>query len=514
MGPRSIPDGDNKKVVYRVNHWFDCLSQVHRFQIHAPTADQPHVRVTHSSRLTCDNFIERIQKSGARDEFTFGAKRDLCQSLFQKALSVFRASPATGQSPSDMNIGVSLSVNFPGLSSTAKSHDKPLDTFTLTNKSDMTFMQALDPETLEPRGVAAQKVLHPDLKGPISAAHASVDPVTGDFYNFNIEVGAKGATYRAFTTSASTGKTTILATIKHAPAYLHSTYLTENFFVLCIWNSFFSAGGASILWNRNYVDALSDWDASKPATWYAIGRTEATKGLIATYKGDPYFAFHSINAFEEPNADDATQTDLVLDVVAYDNLDVIKRFYIDNVLSDSATARDYADTSTRGAFRRFRLPKVPRASNAKPLRAVTEFSGDKGLAPELPVINGALVATKRYRYVYGVTDSGKSTFLDGLVKFDPQEKSYLLWNEPAQTPGEPIFVADPARPDQEDGGVLLSVVLDGVEGKSYLLVLDAETLKEVGRAKVDGVVGFGFHGIHVTDALMAGSGNGKSNAKL
>jgi torulene dioxygenase len=38
----------------------------------------------------------------------------------------------------------------------------------------------------------------------------------------------------------------------------------------------------------------------------------------------------------------------------------------------------------------------------------------------------------------------------------------------------------------EDDGVLLSVVLDGMRGKSYLLCLDARNLSELGRANVDG----------------------------
>lgn len=49
----------------------------------------------------------------------------------------------------------------------------------------------------------------------------------------------------------------------------------------------------------------------------------------------------------------------------------------------------------------------------------------------------------------------------------------------------------------EDDGVLLTVVLDGSAGNSYLLVLDARDLREVGRAHVDGVIGFGFHGTFV-----------------
>lgn len=45
----------------------------------------------------------------------------------------------------------------------------------------------------------------------------------------------------------------------------------------------------------------------------------------------------------------------------------------------------------------------------------------------------------------------------------------------AQSPGEAIFLPDPeGKGEGEDEGILLSVVLDGVAGKSYLLVLDAK----------------------------------------
>lgn len=83
--------------------------------------------------------------------------------------------------------------------------------------------------------------------------------------------------------------------------------------------------------------------------------------------------------------------------------------------------------------------------------------------------------------------------MDGILKYDTQTGAHILWQTHAQTPGEAIFIPDPKSED-EDGGVLLSIVLDGIKGKSYLLVLDARTLEEVGRAEVNGVVGFGFHG--------------------
>jgi beta,beta-carotene 9',10'-dioxygenase len=42
--------------------------------------------------------------------------------------------------------------------------------------------------------------------------------------------------------------------------------------------------------------------------------------------------------------------------------------------------------------------------------------------------------------------------------------------------------------------VVLSVVVDGLRERSFLLVLDAETFAETGRAIAPHVIPFGFHG--------------------
>lgn len=459
------------------------------------------MRVTHNSRLTCDGLVKRIQETGERDGFSFAAKYDPCMSFFKKLQSVFRAPP---EGPRDVDVCVTLSTNFPGLSAIGKRHlESHSDTTiaTLVNKTDNSLMQFLDPETLEPIGVARQSTLHSDLKGPLSGAHAQTCPVTGDLYNYNLNLGRKGI-YNVFKVSAATGLTSILATVQHAPAYIHSIFLTERYVIICVWNSFFRAGGAPILWKKNCLDAMSDYDDTQPATWYVVDRTppgDGGSGLVATYESDPMFCFHTINAYEEVDASDSTQTNIVADLCAYDSIDVLKRFYIDNLMSNSATALPYADPSnvkSRAYYKRFKLPAVGATLSPTSARKAEVVAFEKkGMAPELPSFNPR-IKCRKHRFVYGVTDTGKSTFLDGLVKYDAQTRSHTVWSEFGQSPGEPIFVADPEA-DEEDGGVLLSVVLDGTAGKSYLIVLDAKTMTEVGRANVGSVVGFGFHGTHV-----------------
>ncbi|KAF7513895.1 hypothetical protein GJ744_006509 [Endocarpon pusillum] len=499
LGPRKLQT--DAGTTFRVNHWFDGFAQVHRFQIHAPAPGEPSVRVTYNSRSSCDAVLERIKRAGKDEGYTFGAKYDLCTSYFQKLQSFFRPAPKPRKADS-LNVSVTLSANFPGLNTNgdrlnaAPERDKIVS---LCNKNDTSYFQMLDPQTLEPIGLAQQNSLHPSLKGPSSATHAKSDPVTGDVYNYNLEYGRTG-TYRVFTVSASTGQTSILATFSADASYLHSLFLTEHYVIICVWNAFFSLGGTPIFYHMNIVDALAEYDGTRPATWYVVDRQPVEaggKGLIATYESDPFFAFHTINAYEEAG-NHANQVDIIADIICYDNHDCIKRFYLDNLVSDSPTAKGFSD----GAFahcgatiRRFRLPDVPSKPIDQRFKADTVFVKARKFYVELPAINPRRL-TRKYRYIYGMIDTGKSTFFDGLVKYDIETHKDIRWSYHGQTAGEPIFVADPESED-EDGGVLLSVVLDGVGGKSYLLVLDAKTMKEVGRASVDGVVGFGFHGTHV-----------------
>ena len=360
--------------------------------------------------------------------------------------------------------------------------------------ADSSAFNVLDPETLEPVGIAEQSTLHRDLTGPLSAAHAEHDPVTGDIYNHNLDLGRTG-TYRIFRTSVASAKTSILATFSHTPAYIHSQFLTEKHFILCVWNSSYTKGGASILWKRSLMEAMA-WD-NKPATWFVIDRRapeEGGKGLVAKFESDPFFCFHTVNAWEETTDG---QTDIVADLLGYEDMSVLDKLYFDNMSSDSPDAVNWtasAKPKVRATYRRYRLSSVNQASMRSVGKAKLDFQSDHQQAPELPTMNPRF-NTKKHRYVYGISDTGLSTFADSLIKYDTQTNEVQRWRVHGHTAGEAIFIPNPES-DEEDGGVLLTVVLDGFEGKSYLLILDAKTLETVAKAHVDGVVGLAFHGMY------------------
>ena len=509
-GPGGYKVETVKGRTWAASHWFDGFSQVHRFHILPPSDSQSTTRVIYNSRHSVDTLVEDIRKTGSLAGFTFGQKRDPCQSFFKKVMSTFTpASYPEDSKPDSRNIGVTLSINMPGLeppkSPIAPYEESSTQGITsLMNKTDSNAYQFLDPSTLEPLKFTGQSKLHPSLDGPMSAAHAQTDPISGDTYNYNLSLGKK-PTYRVFHVSTSTQETTILATITTAPAaYLHSLFLTENHVILCVWGSHYALRGLSLLYSCNILDSISPLDPCKPCLWYVIDRTPANRGVLATYTTPPFFSFHTVNAYSESSPTHKGQTDIVADVAIYDDLSVLKRFYYDNLKSSSPGALAYIGAkgdSTRSYLARFRLPGIPSTPDKCSSSTRTAFkewaTSRSQLSLELPTMNPSYT-TFKHRYIYGVTDSGFSTFLDGLAKFDTITQQPLFWRVKGHSPGEPIFVADPeAGPEEEDRGVLLSVVLDGYAGKSYLLVLDAKTMREVGRAAMEGAVGFGFHGAWV-----------------
>jgi carotenoid cleavage dioxygenase-like enzyme len=111
-----------------------------------------------------------------------------------------------------------------------------------------------------------------------------------------------------------------------------------------------------------------------------------------------------------------------------------------------------------------------------------------------------------YRYFYGFGGYGslfgdeKVTFdsANAVVKVDIVSGNTKSWRAQGCFPGEAIFVPRPGG-TAEDDGVLMSLVLDSNTGQSFLLVLDAATMAELGRAALPHAVPFTLGGNFFTD---------------
>jgi torulene dioxygenase len=319
-------------------------------------------------------------------------------------------------------------------------------------------------------------------------------------FNYNLDLG-RYATYRVFRTSAATGQTDILATISGPtvkPAYLHSFFLCPDYVILCIWPCIFGAAGVKILWERKMVDAMR-FDSNIQTRWYVVDRKQ-NRGVVATFLSPAFFRFHTINAWQTDNGDGTV--DIMCDIIQYPTDEMIRRAYYESMVSTGSDVEKYfGSEASRPSLVRYRLPSMPKDSRVElptndaiiPQADILLKIEGEGVG-DLPTINPCF-ASKKTRYVYDVVNQGKSSFFDGIAKVDLETQKVLIWSHDHHTPGEAVFVPDGANA-AEDAGYLLSIVLNGGTGTSYLLCLNARDMTEVGRADCAAAVGFGFHGTH------------------
>ncbi|KIK63401.1 hypothetical protein GYMLUDRAFT_41098 [Collybiopsis luxurians FD-317 M1] len=493
-GTYHIPSSTNPSQSIDIQHWFDGLGMNHRFEIHPGSQ-----RVSYSSRKSCEDFESDISKQGKIPMVSFGQQPDICQSIFRKFFTTFQqlASPIQpNDSPSGVNVSVTLSPDMPGwdkiiegLPSEVKLHDHSGPRY-LVAKTDADMLQLLDPLSLEPLASATYKTLDSRLDGQLSAAHSCRDKETDEFYNFSCKLGGRFPTYKVFRINGN-GAVDIIAQIKDAPpSYLHSFAMTSKYVILAIWQAHIAGYGLSILYNQNIAQSIEKWKPNVDSLFYVIDKKNG--GVIAKYKTPPFFCFHQINAYDDPGKDD-----IIIDMSVYKDHSVINSLYLDKLRTLSLE-----NPTPIGRPRRFRLASVTTSpSRGKTARdAQVEFTLSPSESIELPTINPSNYH-QPYRYAYGVNKSFspglEHTFADRIIKLDMQDAEgggHKFWGVPGYTPSEPVFVP---RPDgkAEDDGVVLSVVLDGNQGKSMLIILDAQNMEECARAEMKTVSPINFHGV-------------------
>ena len=410
---------------------------------------------------------------------------------------MFKRSDA-GSADAQRNVIVTVTPNFPvGPKLGDQTHRNKTGLRNLYVKTDADALRSLDPVTLEPiESTSYREILGKDEVFTGSASHPATDPHTGELFNFALKPGRKPK-YVLFKLTPPTQDRAaghkILAEITDAPAaYIHSVCLTKKYFVFCVWQADYYMNGASILYNRNLTQSFKTWDPSRKALWYIVDREKG--GVVRKYESDAFFAFHHTNSYDDGD-------DIVVDLVTYKTHEVCQSFYVDVLKSSSATKPvDPPPFATRVLLKD--------VSASKSVGTATVITTD--VVFELQTISSQY-SLRPNKYAYGASSRGLSSLWDSIVKVDleelyknpahPPQGAVTRFERPKCTPSEPIFVPRPGA-TREDDGVVLIIELDGLKGKSALVIIDAQSFKEIGRAEVEGkefIVPHHFHGAWAGD---------------
>ncbi len=412
-------------------HWFDGLAMLHRFVFQGG-------QVSYANK-----FIQgkAYQSACEANQITYSEfATDPCRSLFSRVMAVF--SPQITDS-AKVNIG-KLAERYIALCETP-------------------IQIEFDPQTLETVGVFNYEQGN---VGQMTTAHPHFDE--DSVYNVVTRFN-RVSQYRVYEMRAGGHPHQIAAVPVQMPAYMHSFGMSQNYIIITEFPLVVHSLSL-LLWLKPFIENYQ-WKPRRGTPFYVIHRH--TGELVGRYESDAFFAFHHVNAFEVGD-------ELVVDIDAYEDASIIQSYYL-NRLQDAANELPF------GNLRRYRIP-------LKQKKGYLTYEVLSDTCIELPRIDYARVnMVKDYRYVYGIGLRHRQGFYNQLVKIDLKTGSTLTWSETDCYPGEGVFVAAPA-PKTEDDGVILSVVLDAVKRTSFLLVLDAPSLTEIGRAEIPQPVLFGYHG--------------------
>jgi beta,beta-carotene 9',10'-dioxygenase len=416
-----------------LRHWFDGFAMLHKFSFHDG-------QVSYANRFLQSKAHQKATKTGRISYREFAT--DPCRSIFGRLMSMFLT---TLTDNTNVNV-INLADRFVAM-------------------TEVPLAVEFAPDTLETAGVIDYR---DSLRGQVTTAHPHWDATKAEAINYLIRFSYRSS-YQIFGIRKAGGPRRLIGSVPiKEPAYMHSFAMTERYVVLVEFPLVVSPLRL-LLSGRPFIENYR-WKPERGTRFQVIDRNSGK--LRGTYEADPFFAFHHVNAFERDG-------ELIVDLAAYQDATVIDTFYLDKL-------RHSQSGIPASELRRYRIPLNG---------SVTKYELLADESIELPRIHYLPCNGRDYAFTYGasVRKDSPGDFFNQLVRINVQSGSTVTWSEPDCYPGEPVFVAAPEA-QRENEGVILSVVLDSKEKRSFLVVLDASTFAEIGRAYVPQHIPFGFHG--------------------
>jgi beta,beta-carotene 9',10'-dioxygenase len=427
---------------HHYRHWFDGLAMLHRFSFQGGAVSYAN-RFLHSKAYVENNREGQI----AFREFA----TDPCRSIFKRLVTTFQ-----GTISDNANVNISrLGDSFVAL-------------------TEMPLPVMFEPKTLEALGVFGYE---DNLAGQVTTAHPHFDRQLNAGVNYLTHL-SEHSSYNVYAIPAGQRQRRLLSAVPaDEPSYMHSFGLTERYVVLAEFPLVVNPLSLRLS-GKPFIENFH-WKPELGTRFIVIDKNAGT--IVGRVETEAFFGFHHVNAFEKGD-------EVIVDVCAYPDNQIVNDLYLENLIGPNSRAL------SDGGLRRYHIPLAGGDSRYEVL---------VGESFDLPRINYAHSNGNDYRYAYGAARRSETPndFLNQLIKVDVTTGETRRWHDEACYPGEAIFVAAP-HATQEDDGVVLSIVLDGTKGTSFLAVIDAASFTELARAEVPHHIPFSFHGMYASAAVQ------------
>lgn len=312
------------------------------------------------------------------------------------------------------------------------------------------------------------------------SAHPHLDASTNEVFNYLIEFGRQSYYVLYRMKEGSSSREVIAKVPVEMPSYMHSFAMTEHYLILTEFPLLVRPLDLLIK-NTPFIQNFT-WQSEKGTRFIVVEKKSGN--VISEMVADPFFSFHHVNAYETDNGNG-----IIIDLVAFPDISSMPSIF-PQAASLSANAFDWEQRLMRyhlSLEKNEILAEVLLQENVEFPRFKDKLDG------------------KKYRYLYLTIENprhevseGSST---GLCKFDLATKQFKIWHQADCQAVEPIFISAP-QAKNEDEGIILSVIYDEVEKRSFLLALDGETFEEIARAELPWHIPGSFHGQYFMDTIF------------
>ncbi|KAI1319798.1 hypothetical protein EDD11_003183 [Mortierella claussenii] len=489
---------------FSFGHWFDNIPQVNQFAF-SGSDNKIMYRSTKPAHRAETKIREHQGYLPNQPSSIF--RTDTNQSVFARLLSTSQTQGKPSLEPCGASIEVLPPFNADGRR-------------TIYCQNYANHVLELNTDTLEKNGILAWDEVNTQFKGSHSSPHSHYDPVTKELINFTMEHGFQSTQYHFFSITEKEPHGSLIASVTAKSSHVHSFAVTPRYIILVVSPLNPSDGGVKYSWGVSILDALS-FKRAESTFFYVISRVK--RRHIATFKSESFFFFHHVNAFED------AADNVYLDFSMYEDDTIAHRlglsalfdrssppltkpefcrFELANVQAEAQRLDNYnaamANTGPvdklRGLMRRVSIGGMGVGStsytvpekNSNAIPPAIRIRSTPGV--ELPRIN-PIYHGLDYKYTWGIglTEQGDGDMYDCIMKLHVKgDAEPIVWSQKNCYPSEAIFVPPPVFDQNEDAGVLISVVYNAEANNSFILVLDAKDLSEKARAVLPEIVPLSF----------------------
>ena len=434
-GPGQFQIGETQ-----VTHWFDGLAYLRQYSV-------ANGEITFSSRFLQSKEYESVQRHNVlyRDQFGTNTGRSNLRRLY----TTLRG-----------GVTDNCVVNI----------DRCGKTGAVVALTETTNAVMVDPQSLETQREITR---FPDIDITGAIAHVQYDFDRHTVLTLGYRFGRHSA-YVLIETEYDTQNSRVVTTIPvHQPAYIHSFTITPTHIIVTEPPFRFSPTRA--LCGHPFKDCFT-FDETASTRFFVIDREQ--KALVATVETASMFVFHHVNAYNQ------NKMEIVVDLIAYENPEIIDRLTLRNLRTGESKI-------PAGQLIRYRLNLESETVDRTLLHADPI---------EFPTIAYRSYNGQPYRYLYaaGNTENPPHGIQNRIQKIDTNTGAVTQWSATGTFVGEPLVVEHPEGAAEEDC-ILLVPIMDVDAEQSGLVVLSGTDLSELGRGMLPTTIPFGFHGQFYTD---------------